>query len=113
MTQTSQDNRHPAAAMPVDRLKAEIRNLAGALGERALGSLVAKVGDSAGRLRDYAEGGAGPGLAAAFTGVQKLAEGESPGKAAVGAGMKAAKQAVGGLFGRRGGGGQGKKLKVT
>jgi uncharacterized membrane protein len=104
-----------AASMPLDRLKAEAANLAGAIGDRAIGSLLDKVHGSAGRLQDYAENGGGPGLKAALTGAARLAEGKSGGRAALGAGATAAKEAVGGLLGRGGGGGQsqGTNLKVT
>jgi uncharacterized membrane protein len=105
-----------ASGLPLDRLKAEAANLAGALGDRAVGSVLDKVHGSVGRLQDYAENGGGPGLKAALTGATRLAEGKSGGRAALGAGATAAKEAVGGLLGRgRGGDGksQGTNLKVT
>jgi uncharacterized membrane protein len=104
-----------AAGLPLDRLKAEAANLAGAVGDRALGSVLDRVRGSAGRLQDYAENGGGPGLKAALTGAARLAEGKSGGRAALGVGATAAKEAVGGLLRRGGGGGksQGTNLKVT
>src|SRR5947207_10319493 len=50
---------------------------------------------------------------AAATGTKDLAEGKSPARSALGAGMTAVKEKVGGVFGKGGGGGGGKKLKVT
>ena len=102
---------------PGARLKDEVRNLIGAMGDRALEAAREKVGDTAGRLTDYAEHG-GPGLMAAVTGAKDLAEGKSPVRAMLGAGMSGLKESVGGLFGRgEGGKGKGKggkgKIKVT
>jgi len=96
---------------PVDRLKSEARGLVSALGDRAVSSVRGKVEDAAGRLTDYVEGGAGPGLMAAVTGAKNLAEGKGPVRSLLGAGMTAAKEKVGGLLGQ--GGGQGRNLKVT
>ena len=87
------------AAGPRERLKAEAIGLAGALGDRALASVRDRVQDAAGRLTDYVDDGAGPGLMAAVTGARDLAEGKSPVRALLGAGMTAAKQQVGNLFG--------------
>lgn len=99
----------------VDRLKAEARGLAGALGDRAVASVRDKIDDAAGRLADYAEGGGGPGMMAALTGARNLAEGKSPGRSMFGAGMAGLKEKVAGWFGRRGGGKRGgnRKLKLT
>jgi uncharacterized membrane protein len=94
---------------PVDRLKAEAMGLAGALGDRAVASVREKIEGATGRLADYVEGGAGPGLMAAVTGAKNLAEGKGPVRSLLGAGMTAAKEKLGG--GKRGG--KGKKLKVT
>ena len=97
----------------MERLRTEARGVLGALGDRALSSVRDKVGGATGRLTDYVEGGAGPGLMAAVTGTKDLAEGKSPARSALGAGMTAVKEKVGGVFGKGGGGGGGKKLKVT
>jgi uncharacterized membrane protein len=97
----------------MDRLKEEARGLASALGERAMSSVRNKVEGTAGRLTDYVEGGAGPGLMAAVTGVKDLSEGKGPVRSALGAGVKGATEKVKGLFGKGGGKGGGKKLKVT
>jgi uncharacterized membrane protein len=102
-----------AGGGPMDRLKAEARGLAGALGERAMASVRDRVEDAAGRLNEYVEGGGGPGLMAAVTGAKDMAEGKSPARSMLGAGMKGFGEKVKGLFGKGGKGGQGKKLKVT
>jgi uncharacterized membrane protein len=98
-----------------DRLKSEARSLVGALGDRAVASLRGKVEGATGRLTDYAEGGGGPGMMAALTGARNLAEGKSPGRSMLGAGMAGLKEKITGLFGRRGGGKRGgqRKLKLT
>jgi uncharacterized membrane protein len=98
---------------PMDRLKAEAGGLVGALGDRAMSSLRGKVQGATGRITDYVEGGAGPGLMAAVTGAKKTAEGKGPVRSMLGAGMAGAKEKVKGLFGKGGGGKGGKKLKVT
>jgi uncharacterized membrane protein len=100
---------------PVDRLKSEAVGLIDALGDRAMASVRQKVEGAAGRLTDYADSGAGPGLVAAVTGAKGLAEGKSPARSLLGAGMTAAKEKVKGLFGRGGAkDGHGKKqLKLT
>jgi hypothetical protein len=98
---------------PVGRLKGEVGELAGALTNRAVTSLLGKVEGSAGRLNEYVEGGAGPGLMAAVTGAKNLTEGKSPARSMFGAGMAGLKEKVSGLFRRGGKGGGGKKLKLT
>jgi uncharacterized membrane protein len=100
-------------ADPLDRLKGEAAGFVQALGGRALTSVREKVAGSAGRLLDYADNGGGSGLMAAATGVTKLAEGKSPGRALLGAAGKAATGLLGRIGGGGGRGGQGKKLKVT
>ena len=98
---------------PMDRLKGEVGELAGALSTRAVTSLLGKVEGTAGRLNKYVEGGAGPGLMAAVTGAKGIAEGKSPGRSMLGAGMAGVKEKISGLFRRGGKGGGGKKLKLT
>jgi hypothetical protein len=98
---------------PLDRLRGEAAGFVQALGDRALASVREKVVGSAGRLLDYAENGGGSGLVAAATGVSKLAEGKSPGRALVGSAGKAVKGLLGRIGGGGGRGGRGKKLKVT
>src|SRR5205085_1328806 len=98
---------------PVGRLKGEVGGLAGALTNRAVTSLLGRVEGTTGRLNKYVEGGAGPGLMAAVTGAKGLAEGKSPGRSMLGAGMAGVKEKISGLFRRGGKGGGGKKLKLT
>jgi hypothetical protein len=96
---------------PMDRLRSEVGSLVNALGERAVGSVRNKVEGTAGRLAEYVEGGAGPGIMAALTGARGLAEGKSPMRSMLGAGMTGLKEKISGMFGGGKGGG-GKKLKV-
>jgi hypothetical protein len=98
---------------PMDRLKGGVGELAGALSTRAVTSLLGKVEGTTGRLHEYVEGGAGPGLMAAVTGAKGLAEGKSPGRSMLGAGMAGVKEKISGLFRRGGKGGGSKKLKLT
>jgi uncharacterized membrane protein len=111
----AQNSKTDSGNGPMDRLKSEAVGLIDALGDRAMASVREKVEGAAGRLTDYADSGAGPGLVAAVTGAKDLAEGKSPARSLLGAGMTAAKEKVKGLFGGGGGkGGQGKKqLKLT
>ena len=97
---------------PVERLKGEVGELAGALTNRAVTGLLDKVEGTTGRLNDYVEGGAGPGLMAAVTGAKGLAEGKSPARSMFGAGMAGVKAKISGLFRWGGKGGGSKKLKL-
>ncbi|MFG2055474.1 SRPBCC family protein [Micromonospora sp. NPDC048930] len=97
-----------------DQLGGELRNLASAVGERAVQVVTERITGATGRLSEYAKQG-GPGLVAAATGAQKLAEGDSPVKAMFHAGLAGGKEKLMSAFGgggKRGKGG-GKKLKVT
>jgi uncharacterized membrane protein len=98
---------------PMERLKDEIGDLAGALTNRAVTSLLDRVEGTTGRLNQYVEGGAGPGLMAAVTGAKGLAEGKPPARSMLGAGIAGVKEKISGLFRRGGKGGGGKKLKLT
>jgi uncharacterized membrane protein len=98
---------------PMERLKDEVGELAGALTNRAVTSLLSRVEGTTGRLNEYVEGGAGPGLMAAVTGAKGLAEGKSPARSMLGAGIAGVKEKISGLFRRGGKGGGGKKLKLT
>src|SRR5689334_19414407 len=109
----AQQERTRSRSEPMERLKAEAGGLVGALGDRAMSSVRSKVQGATGRMTDYVEGGAGPGLMAAVTGAKKTAEGKGPVRSALGAGLAGAKEKVKGLFGKGGGGKGGKKLKVT
>ncbi|WP_446217199.1 SRPBCC family protein [Micromonospora sp. IBHARD004] len=98
-----------------DQLGGELRNLASAIGERAVQVVTERLTGATGRLSEYAKAGGGPGLIAAATGAQKLAEGHSPMKAMFHAGLAGGKEKLMSAFGGGGGkGGKGKKkLKVT
>jgi uncharacterized membrane protein len=109
MAQEESENRNALT----DRLKGEVGNLVGALSNRAVTSLLGKVEGTTGRLHEYVEGGAGPGLMAAVTGAKGLAEGKSPARSVLGAGMTGVKEKISGLFRRGGKGGGSKKLKLT
>ncbi len=108
----ARDGQKGQLSEPVERLKDEARGFVGALGERAMSSVMDKVEGTTGRLSEYVEGGAGPGLMAAVTGAKNVAEGKGPVRSALGAGVKGITEKVRGLFGKGGGKG-GKKLKVT
>ncbi|MFI6232176.1 SRPBCC family protein [Micromonospora sp. NPDC050784] len=96
------------------QLADEVRNLAGAIGDRAMSVVTERITGATGRLSEYARQGGGPGLIAAATGAQKLAEGGSPVKAMLHAGVAGGKEKVMSALGRTGGGkGGGKKKKVT
>ncbi|MDT0529618.1 SRPBCC family protein [Micromonospora sp. DSM 115977] len=94
------------------QLAGEARNLASAIGERAMRVVTERITGATGRLSDYAKQGGGPGLIAAATGAQKIAEGGSPVKAMVHAGLAGGKEKVMSALGKGGKGG-GKKVKVT
>ncbi|MCI4063024.1 SRPBCC family protein [Micromonospora sp. R77] len=97
-----------------DQLGGELRNLASAIGERAVTVVTERLTGATGRLSEYAKSGGGPGLIAAATGAQKLAEGHSPMKAMFHAGLAGGKEKLMSAFGGgKGGKGGGKKLKVT
>jgi uncharacterized membrane protein len=98
---------------PMERLKGQVGELAGALTNRAVTGLLDKVEGTTGRLNKYVEGGAGPGLVAAVTGAKGLAEGKPSARSLLGAGMAGVKEKISGLFRRGGKGGGGKKLKLT
>ena len=114
MSMTDKAASNASSGSPIDRLKSEAGDLASALAGRALGSVRGRIEESVGRLHEYAENGGGPGLKAALTGADRLAEGNSRGSAAVSAGASAVKGVAGGLVGKGGGSGGGAKgLKVT
>ncbi|MGN9776001.1 SRPBCC family protein [Micromonospora sp. H33] len=97
-----------------NQLGGEVRNLASAIGERAVQVVTERITGATGRLSEYAKQGGGPGLIATATGAQKLAEGSSPMKAMVHAGIAGGKEKLmSALGGGKGGKGGGKKLKVT
>ncbi|MGW7531092.1 SRPBCC family protein [Amycolatopsis sp. NPDC054798] len=75
--------------------------------EQVMSSAGTKLGEASRRLADAGGSGSLKGL---FSAGEKIAEGKSPVKALVGAGGKALKNSVSGLFGKRGGGSGGKKV---
>jgi hypothetical protein len=60
-----------AEELPTDRLREEFQNLIGAVGARALNSMIDRVDETADRLVEYAEKGGGPGFMAALTGTSR------------------------------------------
>ncbi|MEV0806981.1 SRPBCC family protein [Micromonospora sp. NPDC050200] len=98
-----------------EQLGADLRDLASAIGERAVAVVSERITGVTGRLSEYARSGGGPGLVAAATGAQKLAEGHSPVKAMFHAGLAGGREKVMSAFGGGGGKGRkgGRKLKVT
>ena len=109
---SSDNNGSGTKLLPTDELRGAFQGLLGAMGQRAVGSLQNKVGGMTERLTDYAEqqGKGGSGLVAAVTGAKDLAEGKSPTRSLLGAGVAGLKDKVKGLFG--GGSKGGKKLKL-
>jgi uncharacterized membrane protein len=105
-----------ADELPMQRLVQEVKSLLEAFAERMLSAVGDKVTDKVDDLshglleKVESEGGGGPGVKAAVSGVKALAEGKSPVRAVLGAGMTGLKEGVKKLF--RGGGGK-KKLKLT
>lgn len=98
---------------PVGRLKNEAGGLVDALTGRATSALREKVEGATGRLTDYIEGDAGPGLIAAVTGVKSTAEGKGPVRSMLSAGFAGVKEKVSRAFGGKGKKGGKQKLKVT
>ncbi|HEX4813084.1 MAG TPA: SRPBCC family protein [Nonomuraea sp.] len=96
--------------LPTAQLTAALQDLAVAVAERALSSVIGKVEGMSGRLTDYAEGG-GSNLLGAI--IPKGDSGKSIGGSAItGAAKGALKGAFGALF-KRGKGSGAKTLKVT
>ncbi|WP_371947622.1 SRPBCC family protein [Actinomadura monticuli] len=80
--------------LPVDQLKDAVKELGQALMVRTLMKASGQVEGLTQRLTDAADGGAGVGGKMAATGVKKIAEGESPVKAGLSAGLTGAKEKV-------------------
>jgi uncharacterized membrane protein len=97
--------------LPTDELRGAFGSLLGAMGQRAVGSLRGKVGGVTERLTDYAKQEGKSSLVGAVTGTKDLAEGKSPTRSVLGAGMAGLKDKAKNLFGGGGKGG-GKKLKL-
>jgi uncharacterized membrane protein len=96
-------------------LSAELQNLMAALGERAGAKLAEQVAGLTDRLTRAAAEGGSPSELAAAVGLKKLAEGESPVKAALSAGLAGVKERFMQAIGRGGKGGERAKggVKVT
>ncbi|MEU4344822.1 SRPBCC family protein [Nocardia sp. NPDC023852] len=105
---------------PTGHLQQSLQDLAGTLAGRALAGFSDTMSGTAERLNKYAEGDGG-NLLSAVTGIEKLAEGKSPMRAAMSTGMEGikhtAKETFQGvkesLVGGKGKGSGGKKLKLT
>ncbi|MCP2178896.1 SRPBCC family protein [Prauserella alba] len=94
MGDAEQRERGPARGMveelPLEHLKEAGQDLLEAVVSRTVGSITDAVSDLTGRLTRVADNG-GSGLSAALTGAKELAEGTSPLKAALSAGIGGAK----------------------
>lgn len=90
--------------LPLEQLKEAGQELVQALVTRATRSVSGKVGDLTRRLTDVSENG-GSGLMAAVTGAKEVAEGGSPMKGALSAGIAGAKEKAKEAVGAGGGGG--------
>lgn len=115
MSDTEQRERGPARGMveelPLEHLKEAGQDLLEAVVSRTVGSITDAVSDLTGRLSRVADNG-GSGLTAALTGAKDLAEGKSPLKAALNAGIGGAKDKVERAVGSGGSGGTG-NVKVV
>lgn len=102
----------PVAEQSTDALKAAGQRLLDVLVEGITQAATQRITALSERLVEYAEHGGGPGLMAAITGGKALAEGASPVRAALSAGMSGLKQSAKGIFGQDNSGGK-TSLKVT
>src|SRR5205823_1923948 len=66
---------HGSGNAPMDRFKTEASGSLTALGDRAMSSVRDKMEGATGRLTEYLDGGAGPGLFAAVPGAKDAADG--------------------------------------
>ena len=98
----------------VDRLKAEAIGLVGALGDRAMASMLGRLQNTAGRLTDYVENGAGPGLMGVVTGGRSQDRDQDSDQGEDGKATGPIRKLLGrGQGGGGQGGGKGRNLKVT
>ncbi len=101
-------------ASPVGGLQSALQQLAGTVTDRAVSSMSGRMGNATDRLSDYAENGGGKGLLEAVTGLEDVS---SPVKSIVKKGVgnvgDKVKDAASSLFGGKGKGKGGKKIKVT
>ncbi|WP_246868468.1 SRPBCC family protein [Saccharopolyspora sp. ASAGF58] len=118
MAQPSSENRASRSGgllrdLPLEPLKVGAKELLMSAGERAAGFVGHKVEEMAERLSESAENG-GAGLMAAVTGSKELAEGGSPVKSALKAGLTGMAEKAKGALGMGGGkGGKKGKSKVV
>jgi len=84
MTTTKEGTEEQGASPGGDQLKSSLQHLVGAVAQKGVKSLTDTVTSTVGNLDQFTEGGGGGGLASAVTG---LAQGESPAKVALKAGM--------------------------
>jgi polyketide cyclase/dehydrase/lipid transport protein len=91
-------------------LQASLQQLAGTVTERAVSSLSDRMGGATDRLTDFAENGGGKGLLEAVTGLEDVSK---PVKSMVKKGFGDMGDKVKGLFGGKGKGKGGKKIKLT
>ena len=99
-----------------DVLTAELRNLMAALQERAVTTVTGRIEGLTDRLANGRAVADEPAAEAAAAGASKLAQGESPVRAALSAGVAGAKSKIKQVVGKGGNGGDSggkKKLKVT
>lgn len=112
MAETDQRDKGLVDELPLDRLKDAGQDLLEAVVSRAVGSLTGKVSGLTDRLTGVADNG-GSGLTAALTGAKDLAEGKSPLKSALGAGIAGAKDKVKQAVSGGGGSGGSSDAKVV
>jgi hypothetical protein len=105
-----QADRAGKAAGSASPLQASLQQLAGTVTERAVSSLSDRMGGATDRLSDFAENGGGKGLLEAVTGLEDVSK---PVKSMVKKGFGNVGDKVKGLFGGKGKGKGGKKIKLT
>ncbi|MET8676354.1 SRPBCC family protein [Streptomyces sp. NPDC004647] len=103
-----------------DRLKEELQNYLQARAEHAVSGIGHKLGETVSKLGDPRQGGPGGLMGSLAKGGQALAEGKSPGQAAVKAGTSQLKETikdkVKGVFGKgrgKSGGGKSKSVSIV
>ncbi|WP_218003678.1 SRPBCC family protein [Actinomadura latina] len=107
-TDTGDRGNAKATELPVEQLKDAVRELGQALMVRTLEKASGQVEGLTQRLNDAADDGGGTGSKMAAAGVGKIAQGGSPLKAGVAAGVTGAKEKVKKAVGAGGDGGKGR-----
>ena len=97
-------------ASPTGALQASLQQLAGTFTDRAVSSVSDRLGGATDRLTDFAENGGGKGLLEAVTGLEDVSK---PVKSMVKKGFGDMGDKVKSLFGGKGKGKGGKKIKLT